>query len=79
MERAVPDRVLDCLGQYCPMPVLLARQAIDEMAAGQVLEVVVNDRAAEEDIPRWAKRTGHSLVYIAWDDGRLVFQVRKEQ
>ena len=44
------NRELDCLGLYCPEPVFRTRQEIDKLAVGQVLEVIADDLAAEEDI-----------------------------
>ena len=74
---AVPDRVLDCLGDFCPMPILRTRAVIDEMDVGQILELMVDDRAAEEDIQRWAKRTGHRIVDMFWVERRLTFHIQK--
>lgn len=79
MRLVSPDRVLDCRGEYCPLPVIHTKQVIDEMAVGQVLELLADDQAAEEDIQRWAKRTGHEVIHMAWEDGRLVFHIRKAQ
>ena len=72
-----PDRVLDCRGQYCPAPVLRAREEIDQLQTGQVLQVVCSDPASREDIARWAKRAGHELVGLNEEDGALVFYVKK--
>ncbi|MDP2660693.1 MAG: sulfurtransferase TusA family protein [Dehalococcoidia bacterium] len=77
MESAVPDRVLDCLGDFCPMPILRTKKAIDEMDVGQILELWVDDRAAEEDVRRWAKRTGHLIVDMAWGAKFLTFHIQK--
>lgn len=77
MEGVISDLVLDCRGEYCPLPVLHTRQAMDGLAGGQVLELWVDDRAAEEDIQRWAKRTGHHILNMRWEDGHLVFHIRK--
>ena len=35
---------------------------MDELAPGQLLRILANDPAAEEDIKRWAKRAGHALL-----------------
>lgn len=77
MEGVVPDRVLDCLGDFCPMPILRTKKAIDEMEVGQVLELWVDDRAAEEDVQRWAKRTGHRIVDMTWGEKFLTFHIQK--
>ena len=72
-----PDRVLDCRGQYCPAPILRAREEIDRLQAGQVLQVVCSDPASREDISRWAKRAGHELLALNEEDGALAFYVKK--
>ncbi len=71
------DRELDCLGLYCPEPVFRTRQEIDKLSVGQVLEVVADDPAAEEDIKRLVKRLGHQLLELRKDDDQLHFFIRK--
>jgi tRNA 2-thiouridine synthesizing protein A len=55
---------LDCVGLYCPEPLFRARTAMDELEIGDVLEVLADDPAAEEDLTRFAKRAGHEVVSI---------------
>ncbi len=43
MEPLTPDRVLDCYGLLCPMPVSKTAQALEEMPSGQVLQVIATD------------------------------------
>ena len=33
------DRQIDCIGLFCPMPIVKTREAIREMTVGQVLEM----------------------------------------
>ena len=72
-----PDRVLDCRGQFCSAPVLRAREEIDRLARGQVLQVMTSDPASREDISRWAKRTGHELLELREEGSGLTFLIRK--
>jgi len=72
-----PDKELDCLGLYCPEPVFRTRLEIDKLAVGQVLEVVADDPAAEEDIKRLVKRLGHQLLEIRKDENRFHFLIKK--
>ena len=75
-----PDKTLDLIGFYCPIPVFRTREESDKMKVGQVLEVLADDPAAEEDITRWAKRTGQDIVsFTKSDDGRLRFLIRKKK
>jgi TusA-related sulfurtransferase len=70
--------LLDCVGLYCPAPVMNTRTEIDGLEAGALLEVVADDAAAWEDIPRWARRAGHILIE-AWKDGdELHFLIKKK-
>jgi tRNA 2-thiouridine synthesizing protein A len=72
-----PDRILDCRNQFCPAPVLRAREEIDHMESGQVLQVMASDPASREDVSRWAKRTGHELLDLHEEGGELTFLIRK--
>ncbi len=68
---------LDCLGLYCPEPVFRTRQEIDKLDIGQVLEVIADDPAAEEDIKRLVKRLGHKLLELRRENDRFHFLIRK--
>ncbi len=72
-----PNRELDCLGLYCPEPVFRTRQEIDKLAVGQVLEVIADDPAAEEDIKRLVERLGHQLLELRKENDRVHFLIRK--
>ncbi len=71
------DSELDCVGLYCPMPIAMTKEEIDKIGVGQVLKVEADDPAAEEDIKRWAKRTGHELLHFDKEDGILTFLIRR--
>ena len=70
-------RTLDCIGLYCPMPVLKTREEIDKLSVGDVLEVLADDPAAEEDIKAWAKRTGHKLLSMEKTNDGIRFLIQK--
>ncbi len=73
-----PVETIDCIGLYCPQPLFLTREAIDEIEVGQILEVLADDPAAEEDLKRFVKRTGHELVkYERLEDGVHRFLIRR--
>lgn len=71
------DRTLDCLGLFCPMPIVKTREAMKSMAVGQVLEMLSDDPASEADMKSWAKRTGNELVAVTKDGAVYRFLVRK--
>ena len=71
------DQKLDCLGLFCPMPVLKTRDAMKQMTVGQVLEMISDDPASEADMTSWVARTGHELLEIEKDGGVYRFLLRK--
>jgi tRNA 2-thiouridine synthesizing protein A len=71
------DETLDCIGLYCPMPVLQTREKMDEIAVGGVLEVLADDPAAEPDIQAWAKRAGQEILTIDKTDEGIRFLIRR--
>ena len=73
------DKTIDCVGLYCPMPVLKVREALDTMSEGEVLEVLADDPAAEEDIPRLVDRIGHKLIKKEKSGRVLRFIIKKQE
>lgn len=72
-----PKKTLDCVGLYCPQPLFQTREGIDAIQVGEVLEVLADDPAAEEDIKRFAKRTGHEIISMEKVGDTLRFLIRK--
>jgi tRNA 2-thiouridine synthesizing protein A len=73
----VPDAELDCVGLFCPVPIAKTKEEIDKIEVGQVLKVEADDPAAEEDIKRWAKRTGHELLEFEKEGTILIFFIKR--
>ena len=72
-------QTLDCIGLYCPVPILNTRQAIDKLAVGEILEVLADDPAAEEDFKAWAKRAGQKILKIDKTNEGFKFLIKKER
>jgi len=76
-SRKRADRILDCIGLYCPMPVIRTNEEIGKLAVGETLEVLADDSAADEDLKAWAKRTGHKLLKIEKMNEGIRFVIKK--
>jgi len=61
------------------MPVLKTRQEMDKLAIGEILEVLADDPAAEEDIKAWAKRAEQKILKIEKTDEGIRFLIQKEK
>jgi len=80
MKKNEPAETLDCVGLFCPQPLFQTREAIDKLRPGEILEVLADDPAAEEDLKRFVKRTENELVlYEKNDDGVHRFLIRKKK
>ncbi|MFB6141102.1 MAG: sulfurtransferase TusA family protein [Halosimplex sp.] len=51
------SETLDVKGANCPMPVVKTKQAVDDLAEGEVLEVLATDSGSVSDIAGWAEST----------------------
>ncbi|MHA1109669.1 MAG: sulfurtransferase TusA family protein [Promethearchaeota archaeon] len=71
------DKSIDCIGLYCPMPLLNTRSAINEIEIGQILEVFSDDPASDSDIKALINRTGQELVKFEDTDGEYRFLIKK--
>jgi len=70
-------KTLDVRGLFCPEPVFRTKIEVEALKVGECLQVLADDPAAEEDITRWAKRTGQELLSFRRDERNLVFLIRR--
>ena len=73
------DVSIDCLGHFCPMPIIKTAEAIKRIEIGHVLEVIADDEGIVEDMPNWCKMTGHEYLGIEQDDDEFKAYVKKNQ
>lgn len=57
-------RTLDIKGQVCPLTFVRSKLAIEKMALGEVLEIVVDHRPAAANVPRSMEREGQTVLKI---------------
>ncbi len=48
------SRTVDSKGDSCPMPIVEARQAVEEAEVGDVLEVLSTDKGSQSDFQGWS-------------------------
>ena len=52
------EKIIDCRGQACPLPVVNAKKASEELNAGDVLTVLVDNEVAVQNLTRFASHKG---------------------
>lgn len=69
--------ILDAKGLACPMPIVKTKKAMNNMEAGQVLEVQATDKGSKADIKAWAQSTGQQYIGTIEEGGVLKHYLRK--
>jgi tRNA 2-thiouridine synthesizing protein A len=55
-------KITDARGLKCPMPLVMAKTAMEGLSAGEELTVLATDPEATIDLAAWAQEQGHSLA-----------------
>jgi len=78
MTAPTHDKDLDARGMNCPLPILRARKALNEMSSGQVLRIVATDPGSVKDFEAFAKQTGNELLSQSASEKDFTFFMRKK-
>ncbi|GBO89040.1 sulfurtransferase TusA [Marinobacter salsuginis] len=71
------DLELDARGLFCPEPVMMLHNRINDVQPGGVLRVVATDPSTTRDIPRFCQFLGHELISKVEDDDLFVYLIRR--
>ena len=55
------EKIIDCKGMACPLPVVNAKKAAEELKAGDMLTVVVDNEIAVQNLTRFAEHKGFGI------------------
>ena len=72
------DQTLDCMGLYCPMPIVKTRERFKQLKVGEVLEIVADDKGIKKDMPAWADATGNEFMGVEESGGEIKVYVKKK-
>jgi len=71
------DETLDCVGLYCPMPIVKTAQAVKKMKVGETLLVVADDKGIKQDMPAWCHATGNECLGMEEEGSEIKVYVKK--
>lgn len=71
-------RILDVKGLNCPMPLLKAKKALNEMAGGMQLRVYATDPGSVKDFEVFARQSGNKLLEAGEDAGVYSYLLEKK-
>ena len=55
------EKIIDCKGMACPLPVVNAKKAAEAMSLGDVLTVLVDNEIAVQNLSRFAEHKGFGV------------------
>ena len=58
----IPPTELDACGLQCPMPLLMAKRALNNMEPGERLRVLATDQGSVRDFKVFAEQSAHTLL-----------------
>ncbi len=77
-EAVLADKFIDISEEVCPMSFVLTKLAIEELADGQVLELVCQTGEPVKNISIQLKEEGHTIVSVKKEgESHFRLQVRK--
>lgn len=56
------QHLLETDGQVCPVPLVEAKQAMNQIPSGDELVIDVDCTQATDSLPRWAAEDGHEVT-----------------
>jgi tRNA 2-thiouridine synthesizing protein A len=72
------DKDLDARGLNCPLPILRAKKALNELQSGQVLRLVATDPGSVKDFQAFCKQTGNELLSHAESEKEHTFFIKRK-
>jgi tRNA 2-thiouridine synthesizing protein A len=72
------DKELDARGLNCPLPILRAKKALNDMQSGQVLKILATDPGAVKDFQAFSKQTGNELLSHDAAQKEFIFYMKRK-
>jgi len=77
IEISESGKTLDARGLFCQSPVMQTNVELSKMQVGEILTVLADDPAAEDDIASWARRLGHEVIKMEKNGNEIRFEIKK--
>ena len=77
IEISESGKTLDARGLFCPSPDMQTNVELSKMQIGEILTILADDPAAEDDIASWARRLGHEIVKMEKNGNEIHFEIKK--
>jgi tRNA 2-thiouridine synthesizing protein A len=69
---------VDARGTKCPLPILKAKKALNDMQTGEILRVMATDPGSVRDFNAFARQTGNELLLHEEQNAEFTFFLRRK-
>ena len=71
------DKEIDTSGLNCPLPILRAKKALNELHSGQTLRVIATDPGSWRDFEAFARQTGNTLLSQEKAEANFIYVLQR--
>lgn len=71
------DRLLDASGLSCPLPLLKAKQQLNQLGSGQVLKVIATDQGSVRDFQSFVSLSSHEMLEWFESESSYIYFIKK--
>ena len=75
----MPTTIVDARGLLCPLPLLKAKKALNELNPGQIVEVLATDSGSMRDFTTFCELSDNKLLTAEETEGEYLYQIEKTQ
>jgi tRNA 2-thiouridine synthesizing protein A len=76
--RNISRAQVDATGLRCPLPLLKAKQALNQLQSGETLRVTATDAGSVRDFHAFADLSGNRLISFVEADGVFEYLLQKQ-
>jgi len=77
IEISESGKTLDARGLFCPSPVMQTNVELSKMQIGEILTILADYPAADDDIASWARKLGHEVIKMEKNGNEIRFEIKK--
>jgi len=77
MEEIKVNEKLDLRSEVCPINFVKTKLKLEEMKEGEILEVILSDGEAVQNVPRSVKNEGHQTIRMSKLEGAYSLLIKK--
>ncbi|NPA39943.1 MAG: sulfurtransferase-like selenium metabolism protein YedF [Thermodesulfobacteria bacterium] len=68
---------VDARGLPCPQPVIKTKEALEQVGAGEEVEVLLDNETSLNNVKKFVTAQGHEIVSLDKKDGEFILRIKK--